>query len=269
MPRDMKTRFRQPGFTLIELLVVIAIIAILAAMLLPSLSKAKTKAQGIQCMSALKQLQVAWYLYAGDHNDVLVANGGLGDTAIAMTDSHINNGNWVHGDMSTYPSSTNFLLIQAGALFPYSKSYGIYKCPADVKKNQFGNFTVRSMSMNCWMNPININSFGAGQARVFRRQTDIISPIPSQCWVTIDESPGTINDGFFVCDPFGNPSVFVDIPASYHNGACGISFADGHAEIKKWKDPVILAGNSPTFSAPRQNPLLDLQWLQQRSTAKK
>jgi prepilin-type N-terminal cleavage/methylation domain-containing protein/prepilin-type processing-associated H-X9-DG protein len=95
--------------------------------------------------------------------------------------------------------------------------------------------------------------------------------LPAKCWVTIDECPGTINDAWFVCDPFynGNPSTtWVDIPASYHNGAVGISFADGHAEIRKWKDPVVLAQNYPTFT-PATAPYTDLRWLQERSTSKK
>src|SRR5207237_2196177 len=124
-------------------------------------------AQGVQCFSNGKQLMFAWHLYSGDNNDALVPTGGLGETATSTTDARVNNCNWVHGDMGTYPSSTNFLLIKAGTLFPYTKSYGIYKCPADVKKNLYNNFTVRSMSMNNWMNPINIGTFGGGNGRIF------------------------------------------------------------------------------------------------------
>ena len=106
--KSQKTSLRERrGFTLIELLVVIAIIAILAAMLLPALSKAKAKAQGVQCLSNGKQLMFAWHLYSGDNNDALVPTGGLRETATSTTDARVNNGNWVHGDMGTYPSSTN------------------------------------------------------------------------------------------------------------------------------------------------------------------
>jgi prepilin-type N-terminal cleavage/methylation domain-containing protein/prepilin-type processing-associated H-X9-DG protein len=258
------------GFTLIELLVVIAIIAILASMLLPALSKAKTKAQGIGCLSNLKQLQLAWYLYSGEFNEAIVPTGGIGDTAATMFDMQISDGNWVHGNMAIPQSSTNVLLIKAGSLFPYSKNVGIYKCPADRKIMPGAGPTVRSMSMNCWMNPVS-TTFGNNMARIYKKQSDIVDPAPAKCWVTLDECPGTINDGWFVCDPFynGNPSTtWVDIPASYHNGAGGISFADGHAEIRKWKDPVVLAQNYPTFT-PATAPYTDLRWLQERSTSKK
>ena len=270
---------------MIELLVVIAIIAILAAMLLPALSKAKTKAQGIGCINNLHQLTVAWYMYPADFNDALVRNGGIGDIALSMTDAdanspnglRINNGNWVHGVIGNYygnfNSATDPNLVKAGALFPYAKNTKVYKCPADNKVAiSAGNSlpTTRSMSMNAFLNPIGLNSYGAGMAITYRKLADVVRPQPVNLWVFIDESPGTINDGFFVCDPFYSPiNEWVDIPASYHNNAGGISFADGHAEIRKWKDPAILAQNNPPFTLSQQNPPLDLQWLQQRSTAKK
>ena len=259
---------RSRAFTLIELLVVIAIIAVLAAMLLPALSKAKEKAQGIGCLSNLKQLQLAWVLYSGDNNEQIVRTGGLGETATTAADGRINNGNWVHGDMATSPGNTDPALVMAGALFPYSKNVRLYKCPADRKMGSNRLLTSRSMSMNSWMNPMNLSGFST-LLRTYRKQSDIVNPSPAKCFVTIDENPGTINDGWFMCDPVTYPATWVDLPAAYHNRAGGISFADSHAEIRKWRDPVVLRGTSPTFTPAQQTPPLDLQWLQERATSRR
>jgi prepilin-type processing-associated H-X9-DG protein len=184
---------------------------------------------------------------------------------------NIDNGNWVHGQVDLAPpSSTDPELVKAGSLYPYSKNVKIYKCPADKKMvGAAREPTTRSMSMSSWMNPIGTLYFGNGIARVYRKQGDLTRPTPVNCWVFIDESPGTINDGFFVCDPFGYPTTWVDIPAAYHGNAGGISFADGHAEIRKWRDPVVTKLNSPTFTPAQQNPPTDLRWLQDRSTSTK
>jgi prepilin-type N-terminal cleavage/methylation domain-containing protein/prepilin-type processing-associated H-X9-DG protein len=267
------------AFTLIELLVVIAIIAILAAMLLPALSKAKIKAQGIQCINNLHQLTVAWILYSGDFNEKLALNGGVGTgCATSLTDvPAINSGCWVHGRMGGLGfggGEIDLELVKAGSLFPYSKSLPIYKCPADQKvygPNKIP--TTRSMSMNAFMNPIQTVP-GAGIGRVYRKQSDIIRPAPVDCWVFIDESPGTVNDGYFLCDMFANASQWIDLPAAYHNGSGGISFADGHSEIRKWHDGRVLDALKANFdnvypSDPKQSPPVDLKWLQDRSTARK
>ena len=123
--------------------------------------------------------------------------------------------------------------------------------------------------MNCWMNPIHdwnsIMGYGGASAlRVFKKQADINKPAPANCWVLIDENPLSINDGWFVCDP-NNAKTWPDVPASYHNGAGGLAFADGHSEIKKWRDKTVLNLSAP--GAAKDPASTDLQWLQERTTS--
>jgi prepilin-type N-terminal cleavage/methylation domain-containing protein/prepilin-type processing-associated H-X9-DG protein len=255
----------QSAFTLIELLVVIAIIAILAAMLLPALAKAKQKAHGISCLNNLKQLQLGWFMYADDNQDKLVRVGGLNNLVVrprlADVEPGAPNSQWVNGRVDTGDSATNVWFVENGLLYPYLKSAHIYKCPAD-RKMVNGARTVRSMSMNAWMNPIEI--WNNRPVKIFRKYSDINHPSPAAAFVFIDENPNTINDGYFVCDP--TATRWTDTPASYHGTAGSLSFADGHAEIKNWRDRNMIGATG--FDVTPQPGTTDLQWLQVRSTSR-
>jgi prepilin-type N-terminal cleavage/methylation domain-containing protein/prepilin-type processing-associated H-X9-DG protein len=270
-------RFVFRGFTLIELLVVIAIIAILAAMLLPALAKTKLKAQGISCINNLKQLQLGWVMYSGDNSDRICQTGGSVGADIAPTPYTIGYqpgqqyANWVLGSVSSGTASeTNVDCIKNGLLWPNINALGVYKCPADKKTVKIGGATVptiRSMSMNAWMNPISGEGYEGSQYRTFKKQGDI--PKPTDIWVTIDESPLSINDGWFLEDPQTYKTQWIDIPATYHNKAGGMSFADGHAVIHKWTDPVILANPPPSNFANATPGNGDLTWLLSETTVHK
>jgi prepilin-type N-terminal cleavage/methylation domain-containing protein/prepilin-type processing-associated H-X9-DG protein len=234
---------RRSGFTLIELLVVIAIIAILAAMLLPALAKAKQKAQGISCVNNLKQLTLAWTMYNGDNQDNLPRNDFIGSstfiTSIPTPVSSFNPGtnvSWVYGNVMLPPADPQ--LLEQGLIYPYVKSIAVYKCPADthppvVSTLGVSSPTLRSMSMNVWMNPVyDVANNSPTPGHVFRKQSDISHS--TEVWVFIDENPNTIDDGQFLNRLY--PDKWDNCPASYHNKAGGMSFADGHCQIKRWYD---------------------------------
>ena len=272
-------RLAGAGFTLIELLVVIAIIAILAAMLLPALSAAKEKALGIACMNNTKQLTLGWIMYAGDNNDKMPPNGELSNQpSTNPNDPSYQPGGadaqWCPGNMQNVTEATNVNFLKAGLIYPYVNSVKVYHCPADHSSYPNiaggGPLRVRSYSMNCWMNPIkswdDIIPHNP-PLRNFRKQSDLaqMPSGPSGTWLFIDENPYAIDDGFFVCDP--SHPVWVNLPATYHNGASGMSFADGHSEIKLWHDPHLFHINSAPAAYTQQTPSTgDLAWLQQRST---
>lgn len=265
------------GFTLIELLVVIAIIAILAALLLPALNAAKMRAKSMQCLNNTRQLMVAWRIYTDENNDLVPMS----------FPSKASDPVWVKGRLDyDNANSDNWNVtntLAQGSIWPYAgNSPSIYSCPADLTTvtPTSGPFAgqvvsrIRSYSMNDWMgaSTSGFTVYRNTSFHVYDKLGDIIHPSPSDLWILVDQHPDSISTAWFIVDETGYPNAsqtkLAGIPASYHNGGCSFSFADGHSETHHWLDgrtkpPTTFVQNTTTQAQPFNN---DIVWLWTHST---
>jgi prepilin-type N-terminal cleavage/methylation domain-containing protein len=281
--KPARNTIRRSAFTLVELLVVIAIIAILAAMLIPVLAKAKLRAQAINCVSDMKQLQTGAILYGNDNNDSLPANVTLrtgGDTSCSPVGP-----NWVDGQLASPLNAgigqsptgceTNAFFLGVygeqgfgvrllGSIGPYAKAAGVYHCPADnyIKLTTYHMVRVRSCSANAYVDGTGIGP-GATGYKIFKKFSNFTARLSvSDCFLYLDENPESINDGWFLFNVGNTPSIN-DRPAVNHGKASAFSFVDGHAEIHRWQD--VFLNPSAATGGPGGK---DTSWLSQHGTCK-
>jgi prepilin-type processing-associated H-X9-DG protein/prepilin-type N-terminal cleavage/methylation domain-containing protein len=268
------------AFTLVELLVVIGVIAILASLALPPLARARSRGQSTYCLNNLRQFGMVLHLYAGDHEDALPYNMGRQGTRQTIDSGEFLN--WVNNVMSWEldPDNTNTMLLTTGGLGPYfSGATSVHRCPSDnslsTAQRQAGwTERTRSISMNAMLG--NAGEFLAGAVntnnpgyRQFFRMSDV--PMPAQIFAFVEEHPDSINDGYFINRFYS--SRWNDLPASYHNGGANFTFADGHAEFRRWVNASTMppsrpdAANLPFEVSNDDN--TDLKWVLQHTSVLK
>jgi prepilin-type processing-associated H-X9-DG protein len=233
----------------------------LAGLLLPALSKAKARTQGIQCMNNSRQLQLAWTMYTSDNGEFFPWVDDTGSDTVPA---------WTAGNIKNAASAGNPKILENGQIWPYNKSYKIYKCPADLKTVRYNGQivpTIRSMSAS--------QAFSAGYwlpyptFRRFKKTGDVGNP--TKTWVFIDEHPDSINDGGFGVkmwqynDKVGTPQI-IDTPAGYHGGAAGVAFLDGHSEVHRWKNKDTYNNNGASSGIQFAE---DVDWLSQNTSVRK
>jgi prepilin-type N-terminal cleavage/methylation domain-containing protein/prepilin-type processing-associated H-X9-DG protein len=264
------------GFTLIELLTVIAIIAILAALVLPALSRARERARAIICLNNTKQLGLAWQMYAGDNDERLPYNLGMTGSSF-RTDL-----NWVNNVMTWDLSSdnTNLATLTDASLGSFvSGNTGVYRCPSDgalsaVQRAAGWSARIRSYSMNAMVG--NAGDFSKDGYNVnnpdytqFFKMTQI--PQPSDIFVFLEEHPDSINDGYFVERDYY--PEWHDLPASYHNGNAAFSYADGHSALHRWVEPNTIAPPAPNVASlpipVPANSRADFEWVMDHMSVEK
>src|SRR5262245_34537566 len=213
------------AFTLTEILVVNAIISILAALLLPVLSSAKSRSKQIGCANNLKQAALAFQMYAADNDGRLPENPPPG----------FSQARWISGNMKNKEEATSELLIRQGKLFPYANDVALYHCPADL--SQAGGLPrLRSYSMNSWIGSRFMETNSRASYRTFVRENELAAARPATLWTMIDEHETTIDDGWFWVT-MDDAKPFASSPATRHHHGYGLNFADGHVESKKLRDP--------------------------------
>ena len=268
----MTMRFYRGAFTVTELLVVIAILMLLASIMLPAMNRTRSKAYAIRCLSNKRQLTLGWIMYANDHNDQLVWNPSTPDDT-----------GWIRGAMDYDPSNTfntntwSLTDTNYAKLWPYTRATEIYHCPADKSRviiDGKPHPRVRSVSLSNAMNSNGdwLSDSTGNKYWMFRQLSDIAVMPSSHAYVFIDEHPDSIYFGDFAVSVENAHSLpnatMIDFPASHHDGAAGISFADGHADLHRWTD---LRTRKPLLNQTRLNFIStpynqDLLWLSERAT---